>query len=116
MDIREVRTMHRRSFWLAVKREVSVGVASGLLTATHLMMRRRSLQSLSPALADRTNPAAIAASRIIWHPVASQAAGTVSHTSAESVTKHKGLRECAEEVALTESGAYRGRRLRLFRG
>ena len=26
----------------------------------------------------------MAASRIIWHPVASHAAGTVSHTSAES--------------------------------
>lgn len=53
------------------------------------MIRKRSLHAWSPALADRTSPAAIAASLIIWHPVASHAAGTVSHTSAESDCIHK---------------------------
>ena len=48
------------------------------------MILRRSLQDVSPAREERTRPAWIAASRIIWHPRASQAAGTVSQTSAES--------------------------------
>ena len=48
------------------------------------MILSRSLQLISPALELCTRPALIAASLIISHPRASQAAGTVSHTSAES--------------------------------
>ena len=45
-------------------------------------MCRRSLHPL----AVRTKPAVIAAERMMLQPLASHAAGTVSHTSAESVT------------------------------
>lgn len=48
------------------------------------MILRRSRQWMSPAREEWTRPAAIAASRIIRLPRASQAAGTVSHKSAES--------------------------------
>ena len=51
----------------------------------HVMILSRSRHSVSPARDERTRPAAMAASRIIWLPRASHAAGTVSHTSAESV-------------------------------
>lgn len=53
--------------------------------ATYVMMRRRSRQLRSPARALWTIPALIAAFRINWHPAASQAAGTVKMTSADSV-------------------------------
>ena len=54
---------------------------------TDVIMRRRSLQLTSPALADCTKPAVIAAERMMLQPFASHAAGTVSHTSAESVAR-----------------------------
>jgi hypothetical protein len=54
----------------------------------NVMMRRRSLQLTSPALDDCTKPAVIAAERMMLQPFASHAAGTVSHTSAESIAKH----------------------------
>ena len=41
---------------------------------------------MSPALAACTKPAVIAAERIMLQPFASHAPGTVSHTSAETVT------------------------------
>ena len=53
---------------------------------TNVIMCRRSLQLKSPALAVRAKPAAVAAERMMLQPFASHAAGTVSHTSAESVT------------------------------
>lgn len=53
---------------------------------THVMIRSRSRQSRSPACDDWTNCADIAASRIMSHPFASHAAGTVSHMLAESDT------------------------------
>ena len=61
---------------------------------TYVIILRRSLQSRSPALEDWTRPAVIAASRIIWQPMASHAAGTVSHTSA--APWHD---ECSKEVS-----------------
>ena len=53
---------------------------------TNVIMCRRSLQLISPAVAACTKPAVIAAERMILQLFASHAAGTVSHTSAESVT------------------------------
>ena len=53
---------------------------------TNVIMCRRSLQLMSPALDACTKPAVIAAERMMLQPFASHAAGTVSHTSAESVT------------------------------
>lgn len=64
------------------KRQSSVGRRVQQGNMAYVIILRRSLQSLSPALADWTRPAEIAASRIIWQPMASHAAGTVSHTSA----------------------------------
>lgn len=49
-----------------------------------VIILRRSLQVVSPARALCTRPAAIAASLMISQPRASQAAGTVNQTSAES--------------------------------
>ena len=43
------------------------------------------VQNVTVALSLSPRLAATAASRIIWHPLASHAAGTVSHTSAVSV-------------------------------
>lgn len=57
------------------------------------MILRRSLQSRSPALEDWTSPAVIAASRIIWHPMASHAAGTVNQTSAAPWRDKRGKEE-----------------------
>jgi hypothetical protein len=51
------------------------------------MILSRSLQVVSPALELWTRPAVIAASLMISQPFASQAAGTVSHTSAESIDR-----------------------------
>ena len=52
---------------------------------TNVIMCRRSLQLMSPAVAACTKPAVIAAERIMLQLFASHAAGTVSHTSAETV-------------------------------
>lgn len=54
----------------------------------NVMMWRRSLQLMSPALAACTSPAVIAAERMMLQPFASHAAGTVSQTSAESVARY----------------------------
>ena len=53
---------------------------------TNVIMCRRSLQSVSPAVTACTKPAVIAAERMMLQPFASHAAGTVSHTSADSIT------------------------------
>ena len=67
--------------WFAVVTTVSARKEKDCLS--YVMMRNRSLQSRSPAWADRTRPALIAASLIRAQPFASQAAGTVNQTSAE---------------------------------
>lgn len=58
----------------------------------HVMILNRSFQPSSLLLAPslRTSSALIAASRIMSHPLASQAAGTVSHTSALSEYDKRG--------------------------
>ena len=82
VKIRQMSTMHCRRFRLTVY--IFSVEQKGTERLAYVMIRRRSRQSRSPAWEDCTSPAAIAASRIMSQPLASHAAGTVSHTLAAS--------------------------------
>ena len=83
MKVRQVRTMYCGGLWFTELQSM-VRFQSDGMEGAYVIMRRRSRQSRSRTLTERTSPALIAASRIISQPLASHAAGTVSQTSAES--------------------------------
>lgn len=90
MEVRQVRTMYRGSLRFTKLQTLVRFQSNGTrIEEAYVIMRRRSRQSWSRALTERTSPAVIAASRIISQPLASHAAGTVSQTSAESTMRNE---------------------------